>query len=135
MYFSETEIDEELEDEFSPGASAEDESLVEDTEIQEEDEDSKSSEKKLKLNYESGSYSTTPSLVDQFEKFPETVKFGYPQADVFTLTNLEDLSRYNELLKKTHPETQPQIIIADHRINDNYVAMVTYKQLYYLIPG
>jgi hypothetical protein len=134
MAFIYDDTDDDLKDDFSPGASAEDESLAADEPTSEE-EQSVPAEKKLKLNYESGSYADYPSLVDQFEKFPETVKFGFPQADVFKLTDKEDLSRYNELLKKTHPETEPRVIIADHRINDDYVAMVTYKQLYYLIPG
>lgn len=117
---------------FSPGFSAEDESLFVPEEIKEEEEPAKP---KLKLDYASGTYSETAVIVDQFEKFPDTVKFGPPQAAVLNLQKETDLTAYNNLLQKTHPDSAPQIVITDHRVNDDYVVMVTYKKLTYLIPG
>ena len=119
---------------FSPGILSDD-----DIAHFEEDVPTKKSEEqekpKLKLDYESGTYANHAVLPDQLEKYPETVKFGPPQVSIFNLQDPADLDKYNSLLRDTHPETSPKTVIIDCRVNKNYVAMVTYKNLQYLIPG
>lgn len=118
-------------DPFSPGITSDSESLNEDleTELAEE------IPKKINLNYESGTYIDHPSLPDQFDKFPDTVRIGYPQVSIFNLKDPSQLESYNNLLKRTYPESAPDIVIVDNRVSDDFTVMITFKKLTYLIPG
>lgn len=117
---------------FCPGIVADADSLTSaDVEYTQEE----APTKKLNLNYESGTYADYPSLADQFDKYPDTVKLGYPQVKVFSLKNPLQLDQYNELLKRTHPESAPDIVIVDNRVSEDFTVMVTFKKLTYLIPG
>lgn len=124
-------VDQEDNDPFSPGVTSDSESLFQ----EEEEQIQEDAPKKINLNYESGTYIDHPSLPDQFDKFPETVKIGYPQVRVFNLKDSNQLDAYNELLKRTYPETAPDIVIVDNRVSDDFTVMITFKKLTYLIPG
>ena len=118
-------------DPFSPGSTSDSESL--DTGYEEEI--VQETPKKLNLNYESGTYIDHPSLPDQFDKYPDTVKIGYPQVRIFNLKDSNQLDLYNDLLKRTYPESAPDIVIVDNRVSDDFTVMITFKKLTYLIPG
>lgn len=115
---------------FSPGIVS-DETISVEVGEQEKPETTK----KLNLNYASGTYADKPSLPDQFSKYPDTVKIGFPQAAVFNLKDKNDLKDYNALLKDTFPDTSPSILISDTRLSEDFTVMVIYTKLTYLIPG
>ena len=131
MFEDEDFVEQEENDPFSPGFASDSEGLNNEY----EEVVSAEAPKKLNLNYESGTYADHPSLPDQFDKFPDTVKIGYPQVGIFNLKESNQLDAYNTLLKRTHPESAPDIAIVENRVSDDFTVMVTFKKLTYLIPG
>lgn len=56
-------------------------------------------------------FQDTPSFPNQLTKYPETVRRGMQQLEVFDATNPDELVRYNRLLAKQIPHGAPGIEI------------------------
>lgn len=65
-------------------------------------------------------------------------KLGPPVTKTFNLSNPESLDEYNNLLKQVGADgDDPSIVIVYHDRqfwNGSYIALVTYNEVWYLLP-
>lgn len=79
-------------------------------------------------------YSRVPTFMDQYERFPNTVKVGQLQAEVFDLMSSSDLSRYNELLSQYTSSESPQVRIEGSdtlKQDGHWKILVHFRYLWY----
>lgn len=76
-----------------------------------------------------------PSMADQYEKLPHTVRMGPPVYDIFDLNRDGELERMNKFVARTHPRGAPEIIVTSEQRKfhcASWKILVSYQVLEYL---
>lgn len=81
-----------------------------------------------------GEWRTTPSVKDQAERYPESVKLADPETKILDLSKEEDLKEFNRIQKAAGNTSAPTLAITDlekQQVNGSWTVFVTFNKVLY----